>query len=301
MSPFILADIDGNVFVESHDKDTIVFLFEKWNKKRMSPKVERYFKKIQPDIHFSDNKLEIEIRYPSSNVFSWFGSAYRHIRVESRLLVPAQCSLRIKTIDGNMEIKTVSGKIELKTIDGNVSVSDLKDSITIRTIDGNITAQDIKGDIYMKTVDGNFNINKYNGKLQTNSTDGNLKLKDGNGSLSASTTDGDIDVSGVFSNLQSRTIDGDAHCVVYPRSKMEGDWKFSSSDGSIQLDISDDMAFNLNIKTGDGRISASKLQMDNVSHKKKNRLSGSRGNGQNTIFITTGDGSVRMGNTQKNR
>ena len=35
-------DIDGNVLIESHDKNTITFQFEKWNKGKMSKKVEKY-------------------------------------------------------------------------------------------------------------------------------------------------------------------------------------------------------------------------------------------------------------------
>lgn len=288
------TDIDGSVFLQSHEQDTIVFQFEKWNPKEMSAKVATYFKKIQPDIHFSDNHLEIEVRYPNGNISTWFSSSYRHIQVESRLTVPVHCNLRIKTVDGNIELKNVTGKIECKTTDGNVSVSQLKESIAIRTIDGNISATDISGGIYMKSIDGNINIERFSGELEIRSTDGNLILEEGNGALTASTVDGTIRAHGIFTHLQSRTTDGNSRFVILPKSSMKEDWKFVSSDGGIELELPPDLGFKLTVRTGDGHIRASRLHLDTITEKRKNRLSGSRGTGQQTIFVSTGDGGVRI-------
>jgi DUF4097 and DUF4098 domain-containing protein YvlB len=260
----------------------------------MSPRVEKYFNSIQPSFQFSGNRLEIEIRYPRGNISSWFGSSYRHIQVESRITVPARCNIRIKTVDGNIDLKNVTGRIECKTIDGNISLSQLKESLTVRTIDGNISAGDISGSMYMKSIDGNFNVKRFSGELEIRSTDGNLILEDGNGALTASTADGNIRASGIFTNLESRTTDGHSRFIILPGSSMKGDWKCVSSDGGVELALPPDMAFHVKVRTGDGHIHTSKLDSDEIIEQRKNRLSARRGSAQHTIFITTGDGGVRI-------
>ncbi len=282
-------DVDGHIWVTSHQKDEIVLNFKKEIKGKKSKKVRKYFDQIRPEIDFNDNRLKVEVYYPRK-LFSW--NMDRHVRVESKLTVPRDCDLWLKTTDGNIHAEAVKGDIHIKSTDGNVKVSQLEGTIQIRSTDGNIKGDNLSGTIQMQTTDGNFNIAKYDGSLSIRTTDGDVEVYEGRGGLEVKTTDGNIRASGAFTGMKCRTTDGNGRFMLHPGSVLKEDWRFSSSDGDIQLTLPLAIALNLEIKTGDGDIRARDMKFDSVSLSKKNRLSAVRGQTSSTIHITTSDGDV---------
>lgn len=286
-------DIDGHLWISSHQKDEIVLNFKKEIKGRESKKIRSYFDKIRPEIDFKDNHLRVEVFYPRK-LFSW--SLDRHIRVESRLKVPKDCDLWLRTTDGNIEVEEINGLIEIKSTDGNVTVSDLEGKIQIRTTDGDIKGHNLAGTISMQTTDGDFKVANYDGSLSIRTTDGDVKVHQGKGSLEVKTTDGDIEASGAFSGINCHTSDGNGEFVLESGSILKKDWRFRSGDGDIRLAFPEDMALKLDIRTGDGDIRARDFKFDSVSLSKRNRLSATRGQSSSTVHITTSDGNVILKN-----
>ena len=286
-------DVDGHIWVNSHKKDEIILNFKKEIKGKESKRVRKYFDQIRPEIDFKDNHLQVEVYYPRK-LFSW--SMDRHIRVESKLTVPKNCDLWLKTTDGDIHVEAVKGTIQIKSTDGNVRVSQLEGGMQIRTTDGNIKGDNLSGTIKMQTTDGDFNIAKYNGSLSIRTTDGDVEVHEGKGGLEVKTTDGDIQASGAFTGMKWYTTDGNGRFTLHPGSTMKEDWRFRSSDGDIRLALPADLALNLEIKTGDGDIRARDFKFDSVSLSKRNRLSAVRGQASATLHITTSDGDVILKN-----
>jgi DUF4097 and DUF4098 domain-containing protein YvlB len=250
--------VDDDVTVEKHDKNEILFSFEKEMRGRKSKRNLEYFEEVHPEIDFKNNTLEIEIKYPkrSFNLFRSL-SGFR-VRVTSRLLVPANSDIKIRVVDGDVDVSDIKGKAELKTVDGDIMV---------------------KG---------------CTGPLNVRSTDGDIEVNRSTGTLRAHTVDGDVTASGVFSSIQFKSVDGEGEFMLHKGSQLNEDCMLRTVDGDIRLAFPEDFAFKLDFKGGDGDVEFHNIEFENVTIRKENRFQGERGDATYTIQVRTGDGDLSI-------
>jgi DUF4097 and DUF4098 domain-containing protein YvlB len=252
------SGVDEDVFVETHDKNEILFTFEKTLKGAKSKRNMEYFEKIHPDIEFNDNTLEIQIRYPkrSFNLFRSL-SGFR-TKITSRLIVPANTDVKLKVVDGDLETAGLKGNVQLKTVDG---------------------------DILVKSCEG---------PLKLNTVDGDIAVKSCAGALRAGTVDGDVKASGVFNVLQFKSVDGEGEFTLAQGSRLTENCSLGTVDGNIKLTVPEDFAFSLDFKADDGDVDLNRVEFQNVSLKKKNRFEGRRGDAKYTIKVRSVDGDLTL-------
>lgn len=252
--------IDGDVFVETHDKNEILFKFEKKLRGSKSSRNVEYFQKIQPEIDFADNTLNIDIKYPrrSFNVFRLLSGT--RVEVTSTLLVPIDTDLKIKVVDGDIDVSGLKGKVGLRSVDGDLKINACEGLIKLHTVDGDID------------VDRCIGI------------------------LSTKTTDGDVIASGVYSGIYFTSVDGEGEFKLEKGSVLKEDWRLRTVDGDIQLVFEEELAFKLDIKTGDGSIDFEHMEFEHITMKKRNRFRGERGDAQYTIAVKTTDGDILLRN-----
>lgn len=251
-------DVDGDVRVETHDQNEILFKFVKEMKGRKSTRNMEYFERIQPEIDHDGNDLEIEVRYPR-RTFSFFRSlsGFR-VKVKSTLLVPAKANL------------------------------------TVRLVDGDVRVIGLKGDVQLKSVDGDLDVKACDGELKLRTVDGEIEAKDCRGSIDTYTTDGDVNVSGVFSGAQFRSVDGDGTFKLREGSKLKDDCEFRTVDGDVRLVVPKDMGFKIYVRTSDGRIDARGLEFNRIKMQKRNRLEAERADASYEVKVKTTDGDVSL-------
>lgn len=252
--------VDGDVFVDTHDKSEILFKFEKRLRGSKSRRNVEYLEKIQPEIDFTDNTLNIDIKYPRRrfNIFSFLSGS--RVVITSTLLVPANTDLKIKVVDGDVDVSGLNGKVGLRSVDGDLEVKGCEGQIKLHTVDGDIEVDHCIG------------------------------------SLNTKTTDGDVTASGVFGGIYFTSVDGEGEFTLKEGSVLKEDWEFQTVDGDIQLTFKDVPAFKLNAKTGDGSIDFDDMEFEHITMKKKNRFRGERGDAQYTIEIRTTDGDISLRN-----
>ena len=250
--------VDDDVTIEKHDKNEILFTFEKEMRGSKSKRNPGYFEEIHPEIDFRDNTLEIEIKYPK-RIFNLFRSlsGFR-VKVTSRLLVPANTGIKIKMVDGDVDVSDINGKAEFRTVDGDIMVKGCTGPLNIRT------------------------------------TDGDIEVKRSTGTLRAHTVDGDITASGVFSGIHFKSVDGEGEFILHKGSHLNEDCMLRTVDGDIRLVFPEDFAFRLDFKAGDGDVECHDIEFKNVTIRKENRFQGERGNAPYTIQVRTGDGDLSL-------
>jgi len=252
-------DIDGDVFVETHNKNTILFKFEKVMRGGKSSRKVKYFEGIQPDIDFSGNNLDIEIKYPRKGLSGLSGLfTSLKLKVVTHLVVPVNTDLKLTLVDGDVNVDGLKGKLNLRSVDGDFKVANCEDSISLRT------------------------------------TDGDMEIMACTGFLRIRTTDGDVKADGVFMGLEFSSVDGDGDFSLLNGSRLQEDCELRTTDGDIKLILPENIGFKTNIRTTDGRIRTGDITFDRVTLKKRNRFSGERGNAEYSIGIKTVDGSVRL-------
>lgn len=252
------SGVDDDVIIEKHDKNEILFTFEKELKGHESKHNLEYFEDIQPAISFNNNTLEIEIKYPRfhfnlSQLFSGFD-----VNVNSRLYVPINTDLKIKVVDGDIDVSGVKGRVLLKTVDGDMQV------------------KECTGPMELEVVDGDIDVKRCSGSLKTN------------------TSDGDVTVMGIFNGVEFNSVDGDGEFVLEKGSQLTDDCNFHTGDGNIRLEFSEDMAFELDFKGNEGEIHFQGIQFKNITREDNNYFRGRLGEGKYTIKVRTGDGDLTL-------
>ncbi len=89
-------------------------------------------------------------------------------------------------LEGNIEVKNVSGEIEINTIDGNINLLDISGEVAVNTVDGEILVTfgdvDREKPMYFSTVDGYIDVT-FPPDIQANLT---LRSVDGDVAIHAS-------------------------------------------------------------------------------------------------------------------
>jgi len=165
-------------------------------------------------------------------------------------------------------------------------------NLTARTGDGRIEARDVTGDIELSSGDGRIVATNLSGNLKIHTGDGPVELTDVSGRLQAQTGDGRMRIRGRFDELEVKTGDGSIDITVERGSRMNGAWRLTTGDGSIQLALPDDFSAELDVHTNDGSITTD-LPVT-ISGRIGNTLRGRLNQGGNTLTVRTGDGSITL-------
>jgi DUF4097 and DUF4098 domain-containing protein YvlB len=219
---------DGDVFVQTHDKNEILFKFKKELKGSKSARNMEYFKKIQPEMDFADNRLTIEIKYHKRGFDIFRSLSGFRLKVVSTLLVPVNSDIKIKVVDGDIDAEGVKGKVGLRSVDGDLKVEDCEGAIMLKTVDGDV------------------------------------EVKRSAGTVKVQTTDGDVEGSGVFSGIDFKSVDGEGKFTFLKGSVLTEDCNLRTVDGDIRLVFNEKLAFKLDAKTHDGDIKIDGLQFKNL-------------------------------------
>lgn len=199
------------------------------------------------------DRVEIEVR-KRHQIYSWnFG--VRTFRLE--VTMPAKGSVDAETKDGHVEAYNLTGTIQVHTGDGHISGHDLEGILKFRTGDGHISLNRVKG------------------------------------SLSAHTGDGHVTVDGRFDELDVDTGDGHVTATVQSGSVMKNNWKVSTRDGRVNVELPGQFSGDLDVHTGDGRVRADLHDARNLDNN-RNELRARLGEGGKLFSIRSGDGSIRL-------
>lgn len=153
--------------------------------------------------------------------------------------------LAVQTLDGNVNLKMVSGYFDVANLNGSLSSNDMVEqmqraTISIGKIDGNVSlpfANDSRinigeltsgSQIYVKGTSGSININGLNGK-------GFLEM-----------TSGDINVTTYSDDLKVKTTSGDIN-ISYQSPAIVNETIFETNSGEINLQILGNLSFILRI------------------------------------------------------
>jgi hypothetical protein len=149
------------------------------------------------------------------------------------------------------------------------------------------------GRVNLHTGDGKIELADFNGEMELNSGDGAEEIHHVEGRLRASTGDGHITADGRFDALTLKTGDGHLDLRAAAGSKVAEDWILQTGDGSVSLELPENLAADLHLHTGDGHIDVS-LPMTTEGRIKGNDIRGKLNGGGKAISVQTGDGSINL-------
>jgi hypothetical protein len=225
--------------------------------------------KLHIDSQQSGNQVELTVRVAPAFVI------VSTKRLSTEVRMPKNADLQLETSDGHVDLSDVNGNIVVHTSDGAINASQLTGTIEIRSNDGDIDAD---------ALTGTFKLHSGDGKIRATHLDGRCD---------ASTRDGSIHVAGRFDSLDVKSSDGAVTARAETGSKISSGWNIKTTDGRIDLDIPKVLQANLDASTRDGSISLG-LPVSVEGEIGKKAVHGTINGGGSTLYIHTGDGSIRL-------
>jgi len=147
--------------------------------------------------------------------------------------------------------------------------------IDANTVNGRVTLTDLNGDVDADTTNGSIHMNRVSGRTSASTTNGSIQVAEARGSVSASTTNGRIRVS---------LMD------VTPTADMS----FSTTNGSVELELPADVQTHLEARTTNGGISTDFAVKVDGKRGSKSIDAAINGGGDSRLKVRTTNGGIRI-------
>lgn len=177
-------------------------------------------------------------------------------------------------------------------------------NVVIRSGDGSVTLRRVTGSLDIKTEDGSVRLDGTSGALLVRTGDGSIHAEDVNGTVDAQTGDGSVALEGILKAVRVETNDGSVQVTARQGSAMDTDWSMVTGDGSIRAELAKGFSAEIDAESGDGRVYVEGLTKDHDDEsasggrhdreERRRRASGTLGSGGKLLKLRTGDGSITV-------
>ncbi len=202
-----LENINGDIRITGNEGDTVNIIASKKAGKQ------EYMDELKIVVDADSDYIRIETRHPS-NKDSWLNWGNNHSGSVSYVLtVPAGVNLdKISTVNGDVEISSMSGKVKAETVNGDLVASGLVADVDLETVNGGIDADfDSLGAsqrVSAEAVNGRIVL-----KLPADAS-ARLHAETVNGSIDADDFDLDIDKGFIGRECDGQIGGGDARITL---------------------------------------------------------------------------------------
>ena len=253
-------------------------------------------------------------------VCSWAALPARADEWSKTYTLTGKPDLRVDTSDANIHVSTwdqntIEAKVtttRYKIGDDGIRIEEHQSGDTVEidvryphlgvTINwGNSMSHRVEIDIHMPregrvdlhTGDGKIDLGNFKGEMQLRSGDGSQEIDGVDGKLHATTGDGHIRANGRCDELELKTGDGRVDARAAAGSALATSWRLESGDGTVTLEVPENLAADVDLHTGDGHIDLD-MPITTAGKIRENEVRGKLNGGGNLLVIHTGDGSIRL-------
>jgi DUF4097 and DUF4098 domain-containing protein YvlB len=162
----------------------------------------------------------------------------RGVDVEFNVKVPADTTVDVRTVSGDVRVTNVKGEVRVQGVSGNVALEGTTRIASAKTVSGGITITNAGADaqLSLSTVNGDLLIQSLTSRT-----------------FDVNTINGDVRITGWSGDrAQIRTLDGDID--VQAGLTKGGRYEVESHSGNINLSLSEQPGFELEAHTFNGRI-----------------------------------------------
>ena len=151
-------------------------------------------------------------------------------------------------------------------------------------------------DVRIETTNGQIDVEEIHGDDRVSSTNGRIDMRDVKGFVDVSTTNGKIEVTGIEGGLEASTTNGGVEISYQSRSEITEDISIHTTNGSIDLELPDDIDADVSARTTNGHIDTD-FPITVKGRQGRKHLSGRINNGGPLIDLKTTNGSIHIRRT----
>lgn len=267
---------DGHVYLSNISGDIEITSWQQ-NKVKIdaikSSKHKEHLAMITIEVEKTGKTLNIKTRYPK-RWDKWFSGSFSGF-VQYRLWIPDKASIEVKTVSGDIDVEKIGGLVELNAVSGDITVNRANEGVDCQTVSGELTLDDITGDADLQTVSGEIVVNRIKGSIEVQTVSGEIELMDVSEArdVETKTVSGDIDYKGDI-NPQGRYV-------------------LKSHSGDIDMILPADSGFELEAETYSGHIDCD-FQISLSGRIKPRHIRGMVNKGGALVRLSTFSGSITV-------
>lgn len=232
------GDVD---IVYSHDGEVLVSaLAQPANESSVD---ENYFRIV----------LEVEQVGNNVSIRQTANPAYpeENLKLRYRIEVPNRTEVRSSVKSGRLNIRGVTGPVDVKVGTGDVSVSYVSRAVHVEAERGSLDFQLIGERVDASTASGNISGERLGNGIRAETGDGDIKLMVvGPSEAMVKNGAGRVEIGGARDALAASTQSGDVRVQAIPHH----DWKLSSISGNIRLELPPRANFELDASSESGKL-----------------------------------------------
>lgn len=187
-----IVNVNGDITVNSWDRHEVEMKAVKRARAENEDEARMLLEKTTVQFDRTEQGIDIRTAAPKKP------GRNRNVSVAYTVTVPVEIDLEMKTVNGTIVVKDVSGAVDTKTTNGRIGLTGIVGSIQAKTTNGKIGLLEVLGPINAKTANGSIKAEVGGSGEQQHE-------------IRAATTNGGIEVTlpeGLKANLKASTVNG---------------------------------------------------------------------------------------------
>jgi hypothetical protein len=229
---FLLSNIGGNIQVSPGGGDQIEVQAMKHAWGPGADQAKQWLGDATIEVFSSASRVELRVEQDGRK------GGGRGVEVEFDVKVPADTSVEVRTVSGDVRVTNVRGEVRVHGVSGNLALDGTPRLAAVKTVSGDVTLTKAGADaqLSLSTVSGDLLVQT----LATRAVDLN-------------TVSGNIRITGwTGERAVMRTLSGDLNLET--SLTKGGRYDLESHSGDVQLSLADQPGFDLDASTFSGRI-----------------------------------------------
>jgi hypothetical protein len=247
------------------------------------------------------DELDIRFEQRGNNVFVYiehedkgrFFDRLRQWRLKLHItaVVPHEFNVDLKTSGGGISVDDLKGKVDAKTSGGGLTFGKIEGPVTGRTSGGGISLKECRGVADINTSGGGIDIGEVEGDVKAHTSGGSLKIVKAAGIVNASTSGGGITVEEVQGTIDASTSGGSVTAKI--TMQPESNCSLTTSGGSINVYVANDLKFTVDAKTSGGGVST-EFPVTIQGEINKSQLQADINGGGPRLYLRTSGGGIHI-------
>lgn len=221
-------------------------------------------------------KFELNVPQEFSLDVTTFGGAIESENIHG--------TAKLLTHGGDIELGDVTGTVSVKTHGGHIEVGNVGDEAALYTHGGHIEFGNVDGRLVAHTHGGHITGRRITGPVDANTHGGKVRLIHTGDSVVAKTNGGGVTIAKAEGPVEA--IANAGKVAVTFVGQPQGDSVLRANSGSIFVGYTDDIAFDIDAKAGNGRIVAP------FSDKKTDSVMYRLNDGKHKLKIVSNNGKI---------
>jgi len=211
---------------------------------------------------------------------------------------------------GDVEIRSITGKVQLENRNGNITVEDVTDSVSITNRYSNTTVKNVGLDLQILTRNGSVDVTDVKGNVKIDNSyapinvanvQGTLTITGRNNSIDAQHIEGDIRADTSYQNVTIQdprggvTVTGrNGDISLSFERPPQKDVSIETRYGNVTLELPSSSAFTINARTEYGDVQS---DFENLSVNRSNReksITGEVRQGGPRVSVGLRNGNIRL-------